>query len=97
MWRLWNLSKTFGTRPSELMGISDDGLTAYHLDSAVWAFGTELDAALKQAVDPPRKGKNSKPPSPAQQHQNAMRVLEKWLGVKGLVRYRDPAIGTGDR
>ncbi len=93
---MWNLSKTYGARPSELLGV-DDQLAALHLDAAVWRFGTELEEALNQEMNPPRQGKRSKPLTPAQQHVRAMDVLEKWLGVSGLKKYKDPALGTGKR
>lgn len=92
MWRVWNLAKAYHTRPSELLGVHD-GLAAFHLDAAIWSFGSELDAALDEAVNPPQKGRSKvKPLSPAQQHLRTMAVLEKWLGVTGLKKYRDPAI-----
>lgn len=75
----------------------DDGLAAYHLDFAIWTFGTELDAAIQQAVEPKKQGSKTKPLSPAQQHHKTMDVLQKWLGVTGLKKYRDPALGLGKR
>lgn len=97
MWRLWNLAKAYRTRPSELLGVGD-GLAAYHLDSAVQTFGSELDEALRQAVEPQKQGrKKAKPLTPAQQHHRTMDVLERWLGITGLKKYRDPALGRGKR
>lgn len=97
MWRLWTLSKAYGARPSDLLGIGDDGLAAFHIDSAVHTFGTELDEALRQAVEPQKQGRKVKPLSPAQQHARTMEVLERWLGISGLKKYRDPLAGRGKR
>lgn len=91
MWKIWNLAKTYNARPSELLGITDDGLAAYHLDECIWMFGRELDNALEKALQPERQGRKTKPLTPAQQHLRTMDVLEKWLGIKGLKQYRDPA------
>lgn len=54
LWRTYNLAKTWGCRPSELLGISSDW-TAYCFDSAVAVFGSHLSAELEDV-----EGKNKK-------------------------------------
>lgn len=97
MWRLWKMAGAYSTRPSELVGLADDGLAAFHFDSAVWQFGVELDAALDDAVKPHKQGKKVKELTPAQQRDAISRVMEKWLGVKGIRKFRDPAAQLGKR
>lgn len=96
MWRLWKVAKTYRTRPSDLLGV-DDKLAAYHFDVAVWTFGTELDEAIRQATEPQKQGRKTKALSPSQIYTKTMGVLEKWLGVEGLKKFRDPATGLGKR
>lgn len=69
----------------------DDRLAALHLDTAVWSFGSQLDEAIREATEPEKRGKKSKPLTAAQRYHRTMTVLEKWLGVKGLKKYKDPA------
>lgn len=97
MWKLWKIATAYHVRPSDLIGLTDDGLAAYHFDSAVWTFGTEVDEALRQAVEPRKTGRKTKPLSEAQQRHAVATVLEKWLGVTGLKRYKDPATQVGKR
>lgn len=97
MWRIWKLAKAYSARPSELLGVTGDGLAAYHLDAAVWTFGSELDQALEEAVQPEKHGRKTKPLTPAQQRHRITEVLEKWLGIQGLKKYRDPAAGMRKR
>lgn len=91
MYRLWKLATAYKTRPSTLLGV--DGVPAFHLDYQVWNFGTSLDAALQEAVEPKKQGKKSKALTTPQKRHALATVLEKWLGVSGIKRYRDPALG----
>lgn len=83
LWEAWKLAKAYRTRPSSLYGITDE-VAAWCFDRAVFLFGTELEAELRDATD----GAKNKQQSAARQQ----RVMAKWLG--GKVQYKDPAAGT---
>lgn len=76
------------------MGLQHDLLAAFHFDAAVWTFGSELDEELRAAMEP-TTGRRGKPLTAGQQYNAAMAVLERWLGIPGLKKYRDPAAGRG--
>lgn len=95
MYRLWSLAKAYKTRPSELLGV-DDRLAAFHLDYQVWNFGSSLDAALQEAVEPKKQGKKSKDLTAPQKRLALSNVLEKWLGI-AVKKYRDPHLGMGKK
>lgn len=79
---LWQQSKAYRSRPSEILGITEQP-TAYYLDRAVFVFGRSLEAALEEAGQ--SRGKQKKT-----QSQIAMaraRVLATWLGTQ---RFADP-------
>lgn len=85
MWEAWKLSQTYRTRPSELYGI-DDEVTAWCFDRAVYLFGSQLDAELREASD----GAKSK----SQARSRSQRVLTKWLGGKQQFK-APPSVGGG--
>lgn len=80
------MSKTLHTRPSEFLQVTDP-LAALHFDRAVVTFGQALDHALDKAVTPKKKGKKL---SEAQRNYKIATELEKWLGITGIKRFRDP-------
>lgn len=79
LWEAWKLAKAYRTRPSDLYGIRDE-VAAWCFDRAVFLFGTELEAELRDAAD---GAKNKQQSSSRQQ-----RVIAKWLG--GKAQYKDP-------
>lgn len=85
MWEAWRLAKAYTTRPSTLYAIKDE-VTAWSFDRAVYMFGSELEAELKNAA----KGAKSD----AQANGRRQRVLAKYLG--GKQQFKDPvAAGQG--
>jgi hypothetical protein len=64
------MSKALRSRPSEVLGITDE-FVAYALDSAVVLWGTAFDAALQESV------------GSAKDHEAALRaqqkVMRRWL------------------
>lgn len=69
------MAKTFSSRPSEFLGVSD-GYTAYCLDNAVYTFGSTLESELKGV-----EGKNK-----GEMKSKTERVLQKWLGIERKFR-----------
>ncbi len=45
---MWGLSKTYGTRPSILLGVADETM-AFFLDRAVYYFGSSVEADVEEA------------------------------------------------
>ena len=85
MWEAWRLAKAYSTRPSSLYAIKDE-VTAWSFDRAVYLFGSEVDAELKNAA----KGAKSD----TQANGRRQRVLAKYLG--GKQQFKDPvASGQG--
>ena len=85
MLEAWRLAKAYTTRPSNIYAIKDE-VAAYSFDRAVYLFGSQMDAELKNAV------KGAKTDSQA--NGRRQRVLSKWLG--GEQRFKDPvAAGSG--
>lgn len=80
MWEAWNLAKAYHRRPSEIYGIRDE-VAAWCFDRAVFMFGSEVEADVREAVD----GAKNKQQATARQQ----RAMAKWLG--GEQRFRDPA------
>jgi hypothetical protein len=68
LWQLFNLGKTWGCRPSELIGIRSDW-QAFCFDRAVATFGNALQNELESV-----EGKNSK----AIQRKRDQ-ILRKWI------------------
>lgn len=79
MWQLWQMSKAYSSRPSELLGI-EDPFDAYKLDRAVWHFGTELSAELNKV-----EGKTDKDIRRKQE-----RILKKWIPQSGPIKFAEP-------
>ena len=50
MWLLHSLGKTYGQRPSEILGIEDEW-AAYQLDVCALTVGCEVEAALAKGED----------------------------------------------
>lgn len=67
-----------------MYGITDE-IAAWCFDRAVFMFGSEVDAELRDAA----QGAKNKQQATARQQ----RVMAKWLG--GTVRYKDPAAAAG--
>lgn len=86
LWAVWQQSKTYKTKPSELMHIEDE-VTAYYLDRAVFTFGTALEAELDKAGQ--TKGKQKK--SQTQVQMAKQMVLNRWLSDPGEQKFADPA------
>lgn len=85
MWEAWKMAKAYTTRPSTLYAIRDE-VTAWAFDKAVYIFGSQLEAELKNAA----KGAKSD----SQANSRHQRVLSKWLG--GKQQFKDPvASGQG--
>jgi len=85
LWEAWRLAKAYGTTPSDLYGITDE-VTAWCFNRAVYLFGGELEAELKNAA----KGAKSD----TQANGRRQRVLAKYLG--GKQQFKDPvAAGQG--
>lgn len=83
MWEAWRLAKAYQQRPSEIYGVHDE-VTAWCFDRAVWLFGSELDAELRNAAE---GAKNERMAAGRQ-----ARVIAKWLG--GEVKYKEPGVGA---
>lgn len=56
---MWLLARTWSTRPSEMMNISDP-LTAFYFDRAVTTFGKEVEAAMDEAAEGAKSGKDAR-------------------------------------
>lgn len=82
---MWQQSKAFHCRPSDLLAI-DDELTAYYFDRAVYTFGKALEAELDRVSQSTGKGKQKK--SQTQINMARSQVMNRWLGP--APRYRDP-------
>lgn len=86
------MAKTYHCRPSELLHI-DHATQAFHLDRAVWIFGTSFDSDLREVEKPKGKGKQ---PSPADIERKRAQRLQKWLDDESTPqkpqRFRDPNI-----
>lgn len=67
-----------------MYGIADE-ITAWCFDRAVFLFGSEVEADLREASD----GAKTKQQSVSRQQ----RVIAKWLG--GRAQYKDPAVQSG--
>lgn len=72
LWATFQLAKTYGCRPSDLLGITEQP-TAYYLDRAVAVFGIHLENELEKAE---QKGKSAR----SKQMKKNM-VLHKYLGA----------------
>lgn len=79
MWELFQKAKTFRSRPSELLGVSD-AFVAYCLDSAVYTFGRSLESELESI-----EGKSKQEIKRKQE-----RVMNKWLDMP--MRFRNPGV-----
>lgn len=56
---MWLLAQTWKTRPSEFLAIADP-LTAFYFDRAVTTFGKEVEAAMDEAAEGAKTGKDAK-------------------------------------
>lgn len=80
LWQTYNLAKTWGCRPSELMGITSDW-TAFCFDRAVATFGNALQNELDSV-----EGKNNKTIRSKREQ-----VLRKWIPeARSTRRFKDP-------
>lgn len=81
MWTLYRMAKEFGSRPSDIMGITGEARRLM-FDNAVFTFGIALSNAISSV-----EGKNSK-----EIEKKTQRVVDKWLrDPNAPKRYRDPA------
>lgn len=80
VWEVWQLSKNYRCRPSDLLNITHP-VQAFYLDRAVWTFGTSLEGALAECED----GKKKAPQIKAAKQ----RVLTRWLEL-GPQKFRAP-------
>lgn len=71
LWEVWNLSKTYHCRPSDIVGCSDE-FAAYCLDRAVLVFGTAVEEAIDEATEGKKK---------AQAQAFATNVVATWTGA----------------
>lgn len=76
------MAETFHCRPSELYAIEDPVL-ALDFDSAVWLFGTTLDADLAES--------EAKAKKPAEKERVRQLRLQVWLGEQS--GYAQPTPG----
>jgi hypothetical protein len=79
MWTLYNSAKTWGSRPSELLGITET-YQAYCLDQAVAMFGNYVENRLANVDD--------KDPKKAEKKREAL--LESILTGKPGKRFAEP-------
>ena len=70
MFEVWTVSKTWGTRPSVMCGITDE-VAAYCFDRAVTSFGLSLEADIEEGT---HKAKNR-----TEAKKKAMLILDRWL------------------
>lgn len=77
------MADTYHCRPSELLGLQGDPVTAFYVDRALFAFGTTIDSELEKAAE---KGKTD-----ASRAMKQQMVLNRWLRAEGGGRFRDPA------
>jgi hypothetical protein len=68
---LWQQSKDYRSRPSQLMGIDEQPL-AYFIDRAVWAFGSRVEAEVRKV----QAGDKSE----RQKEMAGRMVMNRWLG-----------------
>lgn len=81
---MFNQAKEWGKRPSEILELdSDDPLTAYCLDEAVWYFGNEVENRVRSASK--SKGKSD---TEKKQQARANNELRKCLGLG--MKFRAP-------
>lgn len=92
MWHLWQMSKKWKVRPSDLVALTDP-YEAWCLDEACYMWGMHVDAELDKA------GAKAKKAEVANQRRQA--ALTKLLGgpEESNKAYRDPAkiIGNSDK
>lgn len=85
-------SKTWGTRPSVLLGLESGSYEAYCLDQAIGYLGTQLEYELERAGEKPNK--NEKKIEAARK-----KVLEKYMSQgkkkKQTKGFADPALLFG--
>lgn len=79
LWQLWQMSQTWTTRPSELIGLTDS-YAAWCLDEACMAFGQACEEVMSDAR---ARGKGK---TDAQRNGAAMNALRKMLGLKQKFR-----------
>lgn len=80
LWQLFNLAKTWQTRPSQLLNIDNDW-QAFCLDRAVATFGNALKAELDSV-----EGKNNK-----EIQRKRESILRKWIPEASSERkFADP-------
>jgi hypothetical protein len=84
VWQLWQMSKSYRCRPSDLLDL-EDPFDAFRLDRAVWTFGTELTAELNKV-----EGKNDKEIRKKQE-----RILKRWIPEANQMptKFREPPNG----
>lgn len=86
------MSVEYSSRPSELVGLSDDPYAAWCLDEATFLWGRHVEGSMDEA--------SAKAKSSHQKHQARLRVLQNLLTPKPIEeeeaeapkgRFRDPA------
>lgn len=81
VWEVWQLSKSYRCRPSDLLNITHP-VQAFYFDRAVWYFGTSLEGALAEVEDGKKKAGQIK--------AARTRLLHTWLEL-GVQGFRAPA------
>jgi hypothetical protein len=81
---LWTQATEFKTRPSTLLGVTDE-YAAYCIDQSVYTFGSALQHALEEV-----EGKTKE-----EIKRKRVRIITRWLG--GEQQYRNPMAPTATR
>lgn len=93
------MSRTWRTRPSQLLHLASDSWGAYCVDEAVYLWGSKIDAELEKAGMDPKDLTDSKRLAAVRRREA---VLERYLGdwdigdkpvPKGV--FRDPSTMFG--
>jgi hypothetical protein len=80
MWQLYNLAKTWNSRPSELINIESDW-TAFCLDRAIATFGNALHNELESV-----EGRNARTVKSKREQ-----ILRNWIPeARAQRRFKDP-------
>lgn len=83
---MWLLSKTWSTRPSEMLDLSDP-LAAFYFDRAVMTFGKTVEAAMDEAAEGAKNSKDAK-----RKRQMALtKFMRNADGTHAPGTFRDPA------
>lgn len=77
LWQAWQLSKSYGQKPSTIYGITEQP-AAFYFDRAVATFGARLENDLAEAEN---KAKSDTRKAMAKQL-----VMNRWLGTNNFAR-----------